>query len=250
MNIAEKQNMRKQILAYALRYQGDWNKIAKAIAEQEHWTAISYPENYVTVFEEAYPQALRNLQFAPWILFYRGDLSLTNQSAISVVGSRNPDEYALRQCQRIVNLLKPHEVIISGLAKGIDGAAHQEALSHRTIGVIGCGLDIGYPKVNRQLQKQMEEHHLVLSEYPNGVKPLAFHFPWRNRILAALGRALIVVAAAPHSGTMLTVNEALACSRPVYCVPHAMDSPCGLGCNLLISQGAFILCEEDDIANI
>jgi DNA-binding transcriptional MerR regulator len=103
---------------------------------------------------------------------------------------------------------------------------------------------------NRQLQKQMEEHHLVLSEYPNGVKPLAFHFPWRNRILAALGRALIVVAAAPHSGTMLTVNEALACSRPVYCVPHAMDSPCGLGCNLLISQGAFILCEEDDIANI
>ena len=114
-----------------------------------------------------------------------------------------------------------------------------EAMSHQTIGVIGCGLDIGYPKENRLLQKQMEEHQLVLSEYPDGVKPMAFHFPWRNRILAA-----------PRSGTMLTVNEALACSRPVYCVPHPMDSPCGLGCNLLISQGAFILCEDDDIANI
>lgn len=250
MDGKERQNLRERILAYALRYQGDWKKIAEAIAKQEQWTAANCPETYVTICDEAYPQALRSLQFAPWILFYRGDLRLTSQSAVSVVGSRTPDDYALRQCRRIVNQLKPHEVIVSGLAKGIDRTAHQEAMSHQTIGVIGCGLDIGYPKENLQLQKQMEEHQLVLSEYPNGVKPLAFHFPWRNRILAALGRALIVVAAAPRSGTMLTVNEALACSRPVYCVPHPMDSPCGLGCNLLISQGAFILCEDDDIANI
>lgn len=242
--------MREQILAYALRYQGDWKRMAKAIAEQESWTAVNYMESYVTIFDEAYPPLLRNLQYAPWILFYRGNLEWTTRSAIGIVGSRSPDEYAVRQCRRIVKQLKTFEVIVSGLAKGIDGIAHQEAMSDQTIGVIGCGLDIGYSKENQQLQERMGKNQLVLSEYPNGVKPLASHFPWRNRILAALGRALIVVAAAPRSGTMLTVNEALTLNRPVYCVPHAMDSVCGRGCNLLISQGAFILCDEDDIANI
>lgn len=242
--------MRKQILYYALKYAGEWHKIAKAIAHQEPWSEVEYAGRYVTIMEDDFPKRLRELEFCPWILFYEGDLSLCKQAGVSIVGSREGDDYGVMMCKKIVNDLKERYVIISGLAKGMDGCAHHSALSHRTIGVVGCGIDQEYPKENASLYRAMRKNHLIISEYPNGVKPLAYHFPWRNRIIAALGTSLIVIQAKIKSGTMLTVNEALKLDIPIYCVPHRYHDIYGSGCNLLISQGANILVEDEDIQNI
>ncbi len=136
---------------------------------------------------------------------------------------------------------------MSGLARGIDGQAHRSALDQHTIAVIGCGLDVVYPKEHASLYAVMRKKQLIISEYPNGTKPYAYHFPWRNRIIAALSEAVIVVEARRRSGSLLTVNEALELDIPVYCVPHAYLDEAGTGCNLLISQGANILVDEDDL---
>ena len=242
--------MRDQILAYAMRYHGEWAKIAKAIGNQEPWDKITSDESFTTIGDDDYPSKLRMLEYPPWIIFYRGDLSLCEKPAISIVGSRNMSVDDEQHCKHIAHLLKLRNVLVSGLAMGIDGCVHREALSNQTIGIIGCGLNVYYPQCNIILQQTLEKNHLVISEYPNGVKPLAYHFPWRNRLIAALGNALVVIAATPRSGTMLTVNEAIALNRAIYCVPHAFGDASGLGCNQLISQGANILCDDVDIANI
>lgn len=242
--------MRTQILCYALRYDGDYRKIEKAIQTNEEWEHIPYTGNYVTLADNEYPMKLRRLQYAPWIIFYEGDISLLQKAGCGVVGSRDASLYGIKTCTHIVHALKKRYVIISGLAKGIDAAAHFAALQAKTIGVIGCGLQITYPAENANLYKQMREHHLIISEYPAYSRPYAYHFPWRNRLIAALSDALIVVEAKKRSGSLLSVNEALELDIPVYCVPHNFGNKVGEGCNLLISQGANILVEDEDIALI
>lgn len=239
--------MREQILCYALKYQGEWQKITQAIADQEEWEIVPYEGSYLTIYDEEYPDCLRQLQYAPWILFYEGDIRLLQEKKVSVIGSRNPDAYGTRMANTITTLLKDTYVIVSGLAKGIDACAHQAALDKKTIGVIGCGLDVIYPKENAALYEAIRKQQLLISEYPKGSKPLAHHFPWRNRIIAALSKAVIVIQAKKRSGTLLTVNEALELDIPVYCVPHTFADPYGEGGNLLISQGANILLDEDDV---
>ena len=138
--------------------------------------------------------------------------------------------------------------IVSGVAKGIDGLAHYYAIkeNRRTIGVIGCGLDIVYPKENESLYEEIGKHHLLLSEYPCGCKPLAFHFPWRNRIIASLCEKVVVIEAKVKSGTMITVNEALELGISVYAFPHNINNINGEGCNMLIEQGcSMINCIRD-----
>lgn len=242
--------MREQILYYAIKYQGEWQRITKAIAEHEPWESVSYEHPYVTIVDENYPASLKRLRYAPWILFYEGDLSLAHKQAVAIVGSRLCDAYGEQMCRHITAMLKEKCVIVSGLAKGIDAIAHREALHHHTIGVIGCGVDVRYPKDNAWLYEQLSKLHLILSEYPLGVKPLAHHFPWRNRIIAGLSATVVVVQAKKRSGTLLTVNEALDLDIPVYCVPHTFQDPNGAGCNLLISQGANILLDDEDILAI
>lgn len=242
--------MREQILYYALKYHGEWQKIANAIANREPYHAVAYPHSYLTIVDSAYPVALKRLQYAPWILFYEGDLSLLKKPAVSLVGARACNLYGRAMCIRVTRLLKQRAVIISGLARGIDAIAHQEALDTGTIGVVGCGIDITYPKENAALYEVMKQRHLIISEYPYGSKPLAYHFPWRNRLIAALGQALVVIQAKRRSGTLLTVNEALELGLPVYCIPHRFQDEFGLGCNLLIAQGANILVDDQDILAI
>ncbi len=242
--------MRKQILYYAWKYHGEWKAIAKAIAKKEEWFEIQYDGDFVTIVDTEYPEQLHTLEFPPWILFYEGDLSLLDKKAVGVVGSRKASPYGIRACKHIVSLLKEHYVIVSGVAKGIDCFAHREAFSNHTIGVIGCGLDVIYPRENKDIYDQLKERHLMISEYPKGVKPFAHHFPWRNRLIAALSSSIIVVEANIKSGTMLTVNEALILNKPIYCVPHTYFDIQGKGCNLLISQGAYLLVDDDDIKNI
>lgn len=242
--------MKNQILYYAIKYHGEWQRITKAIAEHEPWSCVSYQGKYVTIAEDAYPASLRRLRYAPWILFYEGNLQYLQESGIAIVGAREASPYGIGRAIHVTRLLKERYVIISGLARGIDALAHKEALSHRSIAVIGCGLDVVYPKENEMLYQQLRQHHVIVSEYPVGTRPLAFHFPWRNRIIAALSQGVVVVAARKRSGTLLTVNEALELDIPVYCVPHPMDESEGYGCNLLISQGANILVDDEDIEQI
>lgn len=242
--------MREQILYYAVKYDGDWKKIAEALKRGEAWEKIPYKGFYLTIVDSTYPDKLRRLQFAPWIIFYEGDLSYMDERACAIVGSRMCSAWGIHMTMHLCLGLKQRYVIVSGLAKGIDAVAHRTSLDQRTIGVVGCGLDRIYPYENASLYASMRQQHLLISEYPNGSKPYAFHFPWRNRLIAALSDALVVVEARARSGTLITVNEALELNIPVYCIPHDFGKEAGMGCNVLISQGANILVDDDDIRMI
>ncbi|MGX8851903.1 DNA-processing protein DprA [Amedibacillus sp. YH-ame10] len=239
--------MREAILYYAWKYDGDWKKIQRAMKNKEAWENVPYDGRYVTIVDEDYPKRLLDLEYAPWILFYEGDLSLCTKRSCGIVGSRIAEVKSMQYCTQVTNILKQKYVIVSGLAKGIDALAHKCALDASTIGVIGCGLQVIYPKENAQLYQCMRKHHLIISEYPPNSKPYAYHFPWRNRLIAALSDSIVVIEARKRSGTMLTVNEAISLDRAIYCVPHDFGSIDGVGCNLLISQGANILVDEEDI---
>lgn len=243
-------HLREAILYYSIQSMGDWSKIAKAIHNKETFKTIEYPFPYITIIDKEYPEAFKKLRFPPWILFYQGNLSLLNQESIGIVGSRQCSNQALINTKRVVNHIKAKYCVVSGLAKGVDAMAHQCALDCYTIGIIGCGIDRIYPKCNESLFAQMKEKQLIVSEYPMGVPPYAKNFPWRNRLIAACSKALVVIEAKEKSGTMLTVNECLELSIPVYCLPTAFENREYLGCNSLIYNGAYILFDEkmlDDI---
>ena len=136
------------------------------------------------------------------------------------------------------------------MAKGIDAVAHYQAIKNgRSIGILGCGIDRVYPKENLMLFQLMKDHQLLLSEYPGLVAPHRHHFPFRNRLIAALGSCLIVTEAQIKSGTLLTVNEALELNREVYVVPYNLGNE-ESGCNYLIKQGANIITEVNDLLKI
>ena len=232
--------IKDKIVYYSYKYQGDWNKITLAIKNNEEIKKYDIKEKYITFFDDAYPESLKKLRFPPWILFYEGDISLLKRDCISVVGSRISTYYGEEVTKLIVRKNKD-KVIVSGLAKGIDGIAHKEALLvGSTIGVIASGLNYIYPLENKPLYKKMKENHLIISEYPSYVKVKKHHFVFRNRLIAALGECLYVTQAKIKSGTMLTVNEAINLSKDVYVVPYPLFIEEGKGCNLLISQGANI----------
>lgn len=243
--------MRNRILFYALKYHGNYQKIKNAIHGNESYSLCSYIEKFVTIVDPEYPNELKDLQYPPFILFYRGNINLLNDRMISIVGTRNITETGIKYCNELINKLNSQYVTVSGLAKGVDAFVHMLSLKNRkTIGVIGCGLDIRYPKCNAHLYSKMEEEHLIITEFPNGMKPLAANFPWRNRIIAALGNKLIVVEAKIKSGTMITVNEALELSKDVICFPYTVYSETGRGCNYLIKEGADLICDFDEIKEI
>lgn len=242
--------MNKAILYYAIKYNGDWTKIGQAIKNKEDYKEYVYPYPYVTIVDEEYPSCFKRLRYPPWILFYLGNLDLLNQKCVGVIGARACSKEALKNTETIVNAIKDKYCIVSGLAKGIDAKAHESALYNQTIGIIGCGINRIYPKENEYLYYYMSQHQLILSEYPANVAPLAKHFPWRNRLIAACIDALIIIEAKRRSGTMLTVNECLALSVPIYCVPTAFGNQEYPGCNDLISSGAMILCDVKDLEDI
>lgn len=237
-------NKREILACYAYMYEGEWGSIAKAIKNHtEPEEPYLKKEPYITIYDEAYPPALRALRFPPWVLFYRGDLTLLEQPCLTIVGARDLSNYGQLVTELAAEILSERYVLVSGLARGADGIVHRTAIGkgRKTIGVIGCGLNIYYPYQNEYLYHIMERDHLVLSEYPESAMPLKHHFPWRNRILAALGKGLVVTQAKCKSGTMCTVNEALSLGKEVWAFPYLFSDENGEGCNQLISQGANIL---------
>ena len=232
--------VREDIIKASIKYDGDWDKISQAISNSEVISLDIGNVNCITILDKQYPVQLKGLRYPPWVLFYEGDISLLSKPMITIIGSRDNNEYGELVTRIAVKQLSKHFVIVSGLAKGVDGIAHEEAITRggKTIGVIGSGLNTHYPKINEYLYSEMSKNHLIVSEYPPNTPIKKEHFPWRNRILACLGQEIIVTQAKIKSGTMLTVNEALALSKQIWCVPYPFEDESGEGCNHLISQGA------------
>lgn len=225
---------REKLIAYSFYYGGEYDRIEKAIADDEPYKDVKI-ENVLTILDDDYPKKLRDLERAPYVLYYKGDLSLLEKEAIAIVGSRNPCEYALKATAALVKG-NNDKVIISGLAKGIDACAHENA--SETIGILGCGIDYIYPFCNYDLIRRVEKQGLILSEYPGMSKPYAYHFPFRNRIIAALSERVYVMQSAKKSGTMTTVNEALHLGKAVSVLPYDLFAEEGRQNNLLIYEGA------------
>ena len=194
----------------------------------------------VSILDDEYPLELKHCYNPPVLLFYQGNLELLNRQKMAVVGARTASASGTKSVQKIVKELGNHFVIVSGLARGIDTSAHLSALKNggASIAVIGCGLDVYYPKENKQLQAYMAKNHLVLSEYVAGEAPLKFHFPERNRIIAGLSQGVIVVEAKLRSGSLITCERALEEGRDVFAIPGNILDGKSDGCHHLIKEGA------------
>jgi DNA processing protein len=197
-----------------------------------------------------YPAALGDLPDAPPILWANGDLSLLNCPAIGMVGARNASSLGVRMARRLgLGLSEAGFTVVSGLARGIDAAAHAAALEAdgRTIAVMAGGIDVIYPAENDALAKAIDARGCRVSEHPPGLEPQARHFPLRNRIVAGLSRAVIVVEAAAKSGSLITAKAALDYGREVMAVPgHPFDARAS-GCNMLIRDGAVLVRGTEDV---
>ncbi|BEH12665.1 MULTISPECIES: DNA-processing protein DprA [Marinobacter] len=200
--------------------------------------------------EAGYPDALRHIHNAPLLLYGRGDPDLLHKDQLGVVGSRNATRAGLEHARQFAAELSRRGLLItSGLALGIDGAAHAGALDagFPTIAVVGCGLDRLYPAQHRKLAGRIIEQGLIVSEYPPGTQARAAHFPQRNRIISGLSRGVLVVEASLRSGSLITARTALEQGREVFAIPGSVHSPVARGCHQLIKQGARLVETADDV---
>lgn len=207
----------------------------------------------VYINEDNYPLLLKKIKQPPNPLYYSGNLNLAQSRCVAVVGSRKATSYGSRMAEKLAHKLAERGIsVVSGMAKGIDSCAHTGALTARsdiggTIAVLGCGIDVCYPAVNRELRDQIVKQGLLLSEYPPGTQPAKYMFPRRNRIISGLSEATVVVQAANSSGALITAEMAAEQGREVYAVPGNIDSPYHLGSNKLIRDGAVPLIILDDL---
>jgi len=207
--------------------------------------------NVVTVADDNYPNLLKQISDPPPLLYYRGNWSCLDYPALAAVGSRQITSYGQQAVAKLIPALAQSGLtIVSGLAYGVDAACHQATLQAggKTAGVLACGLDQIYPAVNRYLaQKIIDSGGLLLTEFPPGVMPLTHHFPLRNRIIAGLCRATLVIEAAAVSGALITAKLALEYNREVFAVPGNINAPGSVGTNELIKLGAMPALTADDI---
>lgn len=195
-----------------------------------------------------YPALLEQSPGAPTALIAKGRMGLLDQPSVAIVGARNASAAACRFARMLAQQLgDAGHVVVSGLARGIDSAAHLGAIECGTIAVIANGLDLVFPQENAALQDRIGHEHLLLTEYPPGVEPLARQFPQRNRIIAGLSLGTVVVEAAPKSGSLLTARLAAEAGREVMAVPGSPLDPRAQGCNQLIREGATLIQTVDDV---
>ncbi len=231
---------KKALIYYSHKYNGEYNLILKAIYNKEPYECLDI-NNCFTIYDDIYPKEFLKLNKPPLVIYYYGNLSLLKKAKIAIVGSRDVDEVASVLTKKITEILSKKYIIVSGMAKGVDAIAHENSLLNGTIAILGSGIDYIYPKVNEALYKKICKNGLIISEYPNKAKPLASHFPFRNRLIAALGNKLIVTCAKTRSGTFTTVNEALELNKDVYVLPYRYDDYNSIGSNELIEEGANII---------
>ncbi len=200
--------------------------------------------------DPAYPALLREIYTPPMLLYVNGDVELLNRPSIAVVGSRAATSYGLKIGRRLGAELGARGLnVVSGLALGVDAAAHAAALEAGgiTIAVLGCGLDVPYPRRNLGLARRIASQGVIISEYPLGTKPEAFRFPARNRIISGLSLGVVVVEAAKRSGSLITARLAMDEGREVFAIPGRVDSAASAGAHSLLQQGAKLVYKLDDI---
>jgi DNA processing protein len=232
------------------------NKLFKAIQQrQQNINPQELLEGHIqdnplfwTPADSEYPHLLREIPSPPALLYYRGRVDLAENRGITpligIVGTRNPTEYGKRWTSQLVTALVRHGFgIVSGMAAGIDTVAHHSCLAAngRTIAVLGTGVDTVYPYSNRQLDREIERQGLIVSEYPAKTKPERGNFPARNRIIAGLCRAVIIMEAPQRSGALITAHFANDFCRDVYVLPGSLDSPQSIGCLELLNRGAQVI---------
>lgn len=233
----------------AARGGGKPPRIAEAGAvEREIARVEKLGARYLFIDDADYPPLLAELDNAPAVMTIRGDAALFGRTSVAMVGARNASAAACRFARGLaVDLGREGVVIVSGLARGLDTAAHQGSLATGTIGVIASGIDIAFPPENRGLQDQVAEQGLLIAEQPPGSEPLARNFPHRNRVIAGLATGTVVVEAAPRSGSLITARLAGEAGRDVMAVPGSPLEPRAQGCNLLIREGATLVQSAADI---
>ena len=201
--------------------------------------------------EPEYPARLREIYDPPPLLYVRGNVGLLNRHLISIVGTRRPTPYGNQMAERLSKDLADRGLVISsGLARGIDASAHKGALNSpagATIGVLGCGIDVVYPKENKKIFEQIEQRGAIISEFPMGTFPAPQNFPIRNRIIAGMALGVVVVEGAQYSGSLITARLAMEFGREVFGVPGHVTQPSSFGPNQLIKQGAKLVTGWEDI---
>jgi DNA processing protein len=225
-------------------------KLQQADPVAEEKRAGKYGARIVTRVDPDYPNALTEIHDPPLALYVRGTLEPHDIHAIAVVGSRRCTHYGTQSADRLsFQLAKQGYTVVSGLARGIDAAAHQGALKGggRTLAVMGTGIDQIYPTEHESLASRIIESGAVISEFPVGFKPTRQSFPQRNRIISGLSKAILVVEASRGSGAMMTVDFATEQGRSVMAVPGRIDNPSAGGCHDLIKSGAKLVTDVDDI---
>lgn len=209
-----------------------------------------YDVKALTLDDEDYPRRLRDLDQAPPVLYFRGELLPTDEWAVAVVGTRRVTHYGQQIAQELGEFLARNGItLVSGLAKGVDAIAHQAAIiaGGRTIAVLAHGLDRIYPPENNQLGEDVVANGAVVSDYGLGTPPDAANFPPRNRIISGLSLAVVIVEAGVESGALITAGFAAEQGREVFSVPGSIYSPASMGTNLLIQKGAHPLLKLEDL---
>jgi DNA processing protein len=223
---------------------------ARFWADQEYKRVCAANIQLLCCDDPLYPSLLLNIHDVPILLYCLGDLDSLNFPALAIVGSRIPTDYGRNISTKFGRQLAGNGfAVVSGLAQGIDGQAHYGALeaNGKTIAVLGCGLDVVYPRKHARLYRQIEEQGLLLSEYPLGSPPEKFRFPARNRIISGLSLGVVIVEAAVRSGALITARLALEQNREVFAVPGRIDSPKSEGPHGLLRQGAVLVRSVEDI---
>lgn len=194
--------------------------------------------NILSICDENYPFLLKQFDDKPLMLYCKGNMELLGSPCFAVVGTRMPTKYGLRVTEEFVTALSRRFTIVSGLASGVDTAAHKAALENRgkTIAVLGNGIERVYPPENLGLYNEIAEKGLIITEYDIGTQPQQYNFPARNRIISGLSRGILVTEAGEKSGTMTTINHAVSQGREVFCVPGSIYNKASGGCNKSIRE--------------
>ena len=220
------------------------------IPEQELDLILKYKVNVLTIEDALYPENLRTIHYPPPVLYFHGTIVESDKNSISIVGTRKATYYGKMVAEKLSkDLALAGLTIISGMARGIDTAAHKGALSvnGRTIAVLGCGIDHIYPPENRRLAQEIQESGAIISEFPLSTLPERQNFPRRNRIISGLSLGTVVVEAAEKSGALITADFALEQGREVFAIPGNINSPLSNGAHNLIKQGAKLVDNYQDI---
>ncbi len=225
-------------------------QLGQALNDLQRWLQTDRCCSLVTLADSDYPPALLELSDPPLLLFAHGRRELLGRPALAIVGSRSATRQGEANAEAFAaHLARCGLTIVSGLAHGIDAAAHRGALPHEaaTVAVLGTGADRIYPASGATLAVLIRQRGLILSEYPLGTPALAHHFPRRNRLIAALSRGVLVVEAALHSGSLITARLAAELGREVMAMPGSIHSPLARGCHRLIRDGARLVESAQDV---